>query len=184
MTKTLVSQTAVLCITIIISLFIIADLEIHYSCKSSAEHGTLYQLRNKFNRKNVKSDPLKDFNACDDFFVLVVKSHIITITMKALGMNSMEDTPTNEYLKSADTLWMENEQYREEVLKSVSLSIVDSLNFQFNTNPKIWNLLTRSSLTLCNYLVLDVFIWSSVMLLGRGTVIECFAAGGICSLCL
>ena len=31
---------------------------------------------------------------------------------------------------------MENEQYREEVLKSVSLSIVDSLNFQFNTKSK------------------------------------------------
>lgn len=34
----------------------------------------LYQLRNVINRKNVVAKPLKDFNACDDFFVLVVKT--------------------------------------------------------------------------------------------------------------
>ena len=39
-----------------------------YSAKSPSEHGTLYQLRNVMNRRNVVKKPIDNFNACDDFF--------------------------------------------------------------------------------------------------------------------
>ena len=64
------------------------------STKSSAEHGTLYQLRNLLGRSNVVTDPTKDFNACEDFLLVVISGHIIAAAMKALGMKKMDDTPT------------------------------------------------------------------------------------------
>ena len=61
---------------------------------SAGEHGTLFQLRNKLGRSNVITDPTKDFNACDDFFQVVVSAHIIAAAMKLLKMKSVNDVPT------------------------------------------------------------------------------------------
>ena len=47
----------------------------------AAEHGTLYQLRDLVHRTNVVSDPVKDFNACDNFIILVVTCHILTASL-------------------------------------------------------------------------------------------------------
>ena len=47
--------------------------------QSAGEHGTLYQLRYKLNRTNVVKDPMNDFNACDDFFDVVISGHIIAV---------------------------------------------------------------------------------------------------------
>lgn len=49
------------------------------------EGGTLYQLRNLINCRNVVSNPSKDVNACEDFFVLVVTVHILVAGMDILG---------------------------------------------------------------------------------------------------
>ena len=65
-----------------------------YSTSSSSEHGTLYQLRNLINRRNVVATPMKDFIACDDFFITVLTGHIIAAAMKVLHINS-----PSEYLK-------------------------------------------------------------------------------------
>ena len=46
-----------------------------YKTSSSQEGGTLYQLRNLINRRNVICDPKKDMNSCEDFFELVTKAH-------------------------------------------------------------------------------------------------------------
>ena len=35
----------------------------------------------------------KDMNACEDFFLLVVESHITTATMSVCEMSSVEDKP-------------------------------------------------------------------------------------------
>ena len=54
----------------------------YYSIKSAGDHGSLYQLRNCIGRTSVVKKPLDNFNACDDFFVLVVKCHILTAAME------------------------------------------------------------------------------------------------------
>ena len=106
----------------------------YYKCKSSAEHGTLYQLRNAINRTNVVSDPLKDFNACDDFFVLVVQSHIIVAAMQLLGMSTMDEMPSSHYVPNAESLWMETDDQRKGVLNRVAMGVVDSfVNLSFNS---------------------------------------------------
>ena len=48
-----------------------------YKTNSSQDGGTLYQLRNLINRRNVVGDPKKDMNACEDFFELVTKAHVL-----------------------------------------------------------------------------------------------------------
>lgn len=65
-----------------------------YSMKSAGEHGTLYQLRNLLNRSNVVKDPTKDFNACEDFLLLVASSLVTVAAMTLLGMKSLTDRPS------------------------------------------------------------------------------------------
>jgi hypothetical protein len=64
-----------------------------YKTSSCIDQGTLYQLRNLVNRRNVVSDPHKDVNACEDFLLLVVKCHVVCATMKYLNMDNVEDFP-------------------------------------------------------------------------------------------
>ena len=51
-----------------------------YSTFSSGDHGSLYQLRNKVNRTNVVKNPKNDFNACDDYFLLIISCYAIAAT--------------------------------------------------------------------------------------------------------
>ena len=48
-----------------------------FSCKSSNEKGTLYQLKNVINRKSVPLDPQTNMNAAEDFLLLVLHAHIV-----------------------------------------------------------------------------------------------------------
>lgn len=64
--------------------------------KSSAQHGTLTQLQNLINKRNVRKKPKDDFNACEDFFSLVVTSHILCAAMEHLGMESLDSDPNSQ----------------------------------------------------------------------------------------
>ena len=57
-----------------------------------ASRGTLYHLRNLNCRKNVRNDPEKDVNACEDF-LLTVQSHILSAARTIFGMDSLDDQP-------------------------------------------------------------------------------------------
>ena len=65
-----------------------------YNTSSVADFGTLMQLRNTINRRNVVNDPKENVNACDDFFTLVVTCHFLVVVMRKLGMSDLDDTPT------------------------------------------------------------------------------------------
>ena len=54
------------------------------------------QLRNKMNHTNVLAKPLKHFNACEDFFDLVISCHIITAALAVLKMKSLSDRPSED----------------------------------------------------------------------------------------
>ena len=64
-----------------------------YKVSSAREHATMYQLRNVINRTNVVTKPKVNFNACDDFFELIVTAHILAAACELLGMKSLGDTP-------------------------------------------------------------------------------------------
>ena len=64
-----------------------------YKTSSASDHGTLYQIRNLIQRRNVGKKPKKDFNAHDSFFNLVTTSHILAAAIEILGMDNLDDTP-------------------------------------------------------------------------------------------
>ena len=73
-----------------------------YSCSSGIDAGTMFQLRNLINRRNVTKDPTSNVSACEDFFVHVVEVHIISAFMTAFQMSSLDDTPSTDIF-SADS---------------------------------------------------------------------------------
>lgn len=88
-----------------------------YSVASAGEHGTLYQLRNLLNRSNMGNDPTKDFNACEDFLLLVARSLVAATAMTTLGMKTLNDIPpVNSVLgPNPEDIWMKDEEERGKV---------------------------------------------------------------------
>ena len=77
-----------------------------------------------------------DFNACEDFFVLITISHILTAALSVLGMNSLKDTPSTNVLPQPQNVWMETKAKRKEILMNVCTYIVDTFaNFSFHGVP-------------------------------------------------
>lgn len=94
-----------------------------FSTASGMDGGTLYQLKNLINRRNVVSEPKKDMNACEDFFVLVVEGHIVTAAMTVFDMSSEKDRPSKEvFPEESGSL---NKEQRYEVLRLAVDKILD-----------------------------------------------------------
>lgn len=70
---------------------------------SGSAGGTLYQLRNLINRRNVVKDPSKDFKACEDFFLLAVKAHILCAAMQEFGMEELDSSIPDTLCKDKKT---------------------------------------------------------------------------------
>lgn len=68
--------------------------------------------------------PKNDFNACDDFFEIVITGHILAAPMETFSMKSLQDTPCSESLQSPETTWMESNLERQEKLKTLSMRVV------------------------------------------------------------
>lgn len=101
---------------------------------------------------------MKNFNACDDFFVLVVQSHIVAAAMKMLEMTSVSETPNSPLIPRAYAVWSQPEEQRRDILHTVSTKIVDSfLDLSYNSGENKQtdqlNLYTKRLLSLgCFYL--------------------------------
>lgn len=103
-----------------------------YSTKSPSEHGTLYQMRNLLNRRNVVKKPIDDFNACDDFFMTVLTAHILVAAMKFLHIESLDQVPPDDVIQDAESVWMLSKQERQDLIESISNQIVEQfVSFQF-----------------------------------------------------
>ena len=66
-----------------------------YRDSSSMDGGTLHQLRNLINRRNIPATPKNDVNACEDFLSVIGIAHIIAATVEAMGLESMESSHIN-----------------------------------------------------------------------------------------
>jgi hypothetical protein len=53
-----------------------------YKCSSGMDAGTRFQLQKLINRRNVVKDPSKSVAPCEEFFLLVVETHILAATMQ------------------------------------------------------------------------------------------------------
>ena len=95
-----------------------------YRPTTGSDHGTLYQLRNLVQRRNVGKQPKKDFNAHHDFFNVVVTSHILAAAMEVFGMENLEDEPCDGLVPpDIDSM---TKAERKEILQYLVGLIVDS----------------------------------------------------------
>ena len=62
---------------------------------SSKDHGTLFQLRNLINWKNVVTEPSKEMNACEEFLVVALSAHVLSSALEILQMDSLDDVPSS-----------------------------------------------------------------------------------------
>ena len=97
------------------------------------EHCTLYQLRNIINIRNVVQDPIKDFNACDDFLMTVLTSHIIAAALKFFNIDSQE-VPSENILPQAKDVWAYPKEERQIIIEKLSAEIVQTFtDFSFTS---------------------------------------------------
>ena len=104
-----------------------------YKTSSGVERGTLYQLRNAINRRNISSSCKVDLNSCEDFFELVVSGHVLAAVMHFMSMSSMDDTPSS-VLISPD-VWLQSDAERTSTLMDVATQVVNKhvdLSIQFS----------------------------------------------------
>lgn len=64
-----------------------------YDSKSISERGTLYQLKTRLNRKDVKEKVTSSYHGCEAFYRDVVDGHILLAVMKHFGMESLDSKP-------------------------------------------------------------------------------------------
>lgn len=87
------------------------------------ERGTLFQLRNLINRRNVTKRPKKDVNASEDFLEVIVTGHILTAVMSCLGMSSLNDMPLSSVL--SHDMWMQDDEVRRKILREIASHVVN-----------------------------------------------------------
>ena len=58
-----------------------------YKTASAAERGTMYQLRNLINRTNVPKDPQDNMNAAEDYFLLLLHTHVVAAAKTIMKLN-------------------------------------------------------------------------------------------------
>ena len=68
-----------------------------YSGSSVMDCGTMYQLRNLVNRRNVVSDPKDNEAACEDFMITVTDAHVLACAMELFEMDTLTDVPSNKF---------------------------------------------------------------------------------------
>ena len=87
------------------------------------DKGTLYQLRNLINRRNVVKDTKKNVAACEDFILLLIEAHILAAAMTLFGMESLEDTPSHEMFNVSEET---DSLQRQDILLKAADQIVSS----------------------------------------------------------
>ena len=68
-----------------------------YRINSSKDIGTLYQLRNLINRRNITKKPDSNVAASEDFLLTVVEAYIVVAAMEVLEMKATSDTPSKVF---------------------------------------------------------------------------------------
>ena len=78
---------------------------------------------------------MDSFDACEDFFVLVIEAHVVAAAMKLLGMQVLSDTPSKQYAPKGDLTWACTDEERKPLLDRITKDIVKSfLCTDYNTS--------------------------------------------------
>eukprot|EP00731_Ephydatia_muelleri_P006704 Em0003g952a len=85
-----------------------------YSSCSGMDTGTLFQLRNVINRRNVITDVSKDLIACEEFMQLATIAHVVSAAIHIAGVTNMSELSSK--IMSTDKLWQSVQEYAKETL--------------------------------------------------------------------
>lgn len=100
------------------------------------ERGTLYQIRNHINRRNVTKAPKSNVNAAEDFLEAVVIGYVLAAVMHHLCMSSLDGMPLSSIV--SHEVWMEDDAVRADILNNISRHIVNEyvdLATEFKLSP-------------------------------------------------
>lgn len=64
-----------------------------FTTKSIAERGTMSQLKNDFNHRNVSTSVMNSFNYVDDFVRFLTSAHVVYLAMYMCSMQEINETP-------------------------------------------------------------------------------------------
>ena len=95
-----------------------------YKPSSHSGKGTLYQLRNLINWRNVTATPKSSVDACEDFLDTVVDAHIVAAALEILKITSVSDTPSSPVIP--ENIWLMSNDERRDVLHMTWRNIVNS----------------------------------------------------------
>lgn len=118
--------------------------------------GTLFQLRNLINRRNVVTNPSKDMNACEDFFLLVVESHTLAAAMTVFQVSSVDDQPGDSTLFPEDSSHLEPVQRRNVLLLAVEQVLDKFVNLSYGDESDRPSESDRVQAFACDVLTLDL----------------------------
>ena len=79
-------------------------------------------MRNILGRTNVKKDPVKDFDSCEDFFITVVHSLILGACMAEFRINRLDESQSESV--ASDDEWLNTEHSRTKLINSLCNRVV------------------------------------------------------------
>ena len=80
---------------------------------------------------------MKDFNACDDFFMTALTSHITAAALKYMQIESLAEVPSENVLPHADNMWSLSKDDRRAIIEEIGLKIVNAyVDFSYSSQPK------------------------------------------------
>ena len=75
-----------------------------YCCtKSAAEKGSIFQIRNKFEHRNVRKNVNDCVNSCVDLWNIVTEGYVCLLAYKILGISSLTECPEDLVDKDIDS---------------------------------------------------------------------------------
>ena len=80
------------------------------------------------------SDPSKDMNACEAFFLLVEESHVLAAAMMVLQMSSVDAQPGDRTLFPATSSRLEPDQRRKVLLLAVEKVLDKFVDLSFGAS--------------------------------------------------
>ncbi|KAL5474537.1 hypothetical protein EMCRGX_G026495 [Ephydatia muelleri] len=105
-----------------------------YATSSSNQTGTLYHLKNLLNRTSIPKKAKKQYDACHDFFVLVVEAYILVAAMTELKMDNLDGIPDKTFAPQGNDTWMMPDEDRKQLLHSICNKLVNSPCFHLRYN--------------------------------------------------
>ncbi|XP_078590946.1 uncharacterized protein LOC144870520 [Branchiostoma floridae x Branchiostoma japonicum] len=114
----------------------------YYDPRSATEKGTLFQLRNRFDRRNVTKSTKDSFNPNREFLNFVSSGYLILAVMESLDMSNMKGRPS----LAPRGIETDTRERRSSYLRTVVAKVIDQhILPTFNTHAIVSDIETRQA---------------------------------------